>query len=76
MIVNGEIEKELWYEYELDGVKFVEYHVDYRIKYQKIGDDLAYGGGLSMRRAHDVKPLMILGQDECMLKQFIFNKGI
>ena len=76
MIANGEIEKELGYEYELDGVKFVEYHVDDHIKLQKIGDDLAYGGGLSVRKPHDVKPLIILGQVECILKQFTFSKGI
>ena len=64
------------YEYEKDGEKFVEYHVDDHIKFQKIGDDLPYGGGLSVRKPHDVKPLMILGQDKCIFKQFIFSKGV
>ena len=41
-----------------------------------MGDDLPYGGGLSVRMPPDCKPLMILGQDECIFKQFIFSKGI
>ena len=31
---------------------------------------------LSVRKPHNQKPLLILGQDECIFKQFVFSQGV
>lgn len=36
----------------------------------------SYGGHLSVRMPPNTKPLMILGQDECIFKQYLFTKGV
>ena len=50
----------------------VEYHVDNLPNYE---DRLQHplGGGLSARRNFDKKPVVILGQDECIFKQYSFT---
>ena len=75
MIEKGELEKELGYHYTQNGIDYIEYHVDDHVHFQDIGNNLPYGGNLSVRKPHDCKPLMILGQDECIFKQYLFSKG-
>ena len=59
-----------------DGNEFVEYHMDDHIDFENACKYLPYGGVLSLRKDPSSKPLMIIGQDEVIFKQFIFSKGV
>ena len=52
-----------------------EYHADGHPLFQKRCSLLPYGGNLSIRKDPTSKPLIILGQDECIFKPVIFSKG-
>ena len=71
MVEAGKINKELGFHYEVNGEEFVEFHVDDHVEFQEECSILPYGGYLSVRKDPNQKPLMILGQDECIFKQFI-----
>ena len=55
------------------GKHMVEYHVDDHVLFEKKCSSLKYGGLLSVRKPPNKKPIMILGQDECIFKQYIFT---
>ena len=78
MVKKGEIHPELGYHHfrQEDGKEYVEYHVDDHYTFQEKCNHLPYGGHLSVRKAPNCKPLMILGQDEVIFKQFLFSKGV
>ena len=76
MVKDGKIHRELGYHYCIDGKQFVEFHVDDHIDFQNRCNHLQYGGYLSVRKDPQLKPLMILGQDEVIFKQFVFSKGV
>ena len=49
--------------------------VDDHIDLQEKCKHLPYGRYLSVRKDPNTKPLIILGQDEAIFKQFVFSKG-
>ena len=75
MIEDDMLDTKSGYKYTHNGTAMFEYHVDDHIIFQERCSRLPYGGNLSIRKDPNVKPLMILGQDECIFKQFIFSKG-
>ena len=75
MVKEGKIEKELGFKYNQNGMVHYEFHVDDHTIFQMRGNSLPYGGGLSVRKPPHEKPLMILGQDECIFKQYLFTAG-
>ena len=56
---------------DLNGVDMVEYHVD-DCKKIKMLELPPHGGNLSVRKPVDRPPVMIIGQDEAIFKQFLF----
>jgi hypothetical protein len=62
------------HEYNIDGVTYIEYHVDDHDILQDRCKHLTYGGNLSVRKPIDKKPIIIFGQDECIFKQYAFTK--
>jgi hypothetical protein len=52
----------------------VELHVDDHPVFQDDANDLPFGGNLSVQKEEGVKPLMIIGQDECIFKQYSLVK--
>ena len=75
MIKDGELDSHLGYKYLDSNVEIWEYHVDDHLSFQERCNTLPYGGNLSVRKPHNQKPTLILGQDECIFKQFVFTKG-
>ena len=71
----GQLGEESGYEYEKDDKIYYEYHVDDNQIFHDWCSHLPYGGHLSIRMPYNTKPLMILGQDECIFKQYLFSKG-
>jgi hypothetical protein len=71
LVEKGELSSNCGYMYEdSSGNSMVELHVDDHPIFQKESNNLPYGGRLSVRKDPLEKPLMILGQDECIFKQF------
>jgi len=59
----------------MDSDTMVEFHVDDSIIFQdRMEQTTKFGGNLSVRKPVDKKPLFIIGQDECIFKQYIFTK--
>ena len=75
LVVKGDILEELGYRFEKNNEIFFEYHVDDQEIFQHKCSHLPYGGHLSVRKPPHLKPLMLLGQDECIFKQFVFTRG-
>ena len=74
MVEEGKISKSMGYKFEKeDGRLFYEFHVDDHDAFQLACDSLPYGGNLSVRKPSDKKALMMLGQDEVIMKQFLFT---
>jgi hypothetical protein len=57
----------------LDGSTWYEYHVDDHPDWMTPLQHLPFGGNLSVRKPPDVKPLIILGQDEAIFRQFLLT---
>ena len=56
------------------GDEMVEFHVDVLDDFQRRMNGMTnFGGRLSVRKDPDKKPLIQIGQDECIVKQFIFR---
>ena len=55
------------------GATYIKFHVDDSEKCTEIGNNMPFGGYLSVRKPKNEKPLIIFGQDECIYKQFIFR---
>ena len=75
MVAEGTLMEELGYRFEKNNETFYEFHVDDHEIFQQKCTHLPYGGYLSIRKPPNLKPLLILGQDECIFKQFIFTRG-
>ena len=73
MIQNNEITSESGYRYEKDGQTLYEYHVDDHPSFQLACNNLEFGGNLSVRFPEGKKPVIILGQDEAIMKQNLFT---
>lgn len=63
-----------------EGIEMVEYHVDTLPKFQDIidasGERGKYGGWLSVRMETGERPVVCIGQDEAIFKQYIFTAKV
>ena len=60
---------------ELTGEPMVEYHVDTCREFmERKNNDSEFGGNLSVRRDQTKRPLIVFGQDECIVKQYQFTQ--
>ena len=58
------------------GTEMVEYHVDTCDHFHTMMKYSNFGGNISVTFPADEKPIVLLGHDECIFKQFQFtNKG-
>ena len=55
-----------------DGTSNVEYHIDTSPAFEDRLSKLRFGGNLSIRKPIDSKPVIYVGQDEAIFKQFLF----
>ena len=65
------------YEYtdRLTNKKMVEFHVDTcRTFMQKMNNETRFGGNLSVRMLPCQRPVIVMGQDECIGKQYSFTR--
>ena len=53
--------------------QFYEFHVDVHECLAEYIKDLRFGGNLSVRKKADDKPLIMIGQDECIFKQYTMH---
>jgi hypothetical protein len=75
MIQDGQLSDTMEYKYTNEhGNVYVEFHIDEHPLFQDESNHLPFGGSLSIRKKKEEKPVMILGQDECIFKQFSLNK--
>jgi hypothetical protein len=71
MVAKGEVCEKSGYEYKnAQGDNFVELHVDDCLHIEAEINLLQFAGNLSVRKPTGVKPVMILGQDESIFKQY------
>ena len=75
-VKKGELDVGSGYEYKDGEKEMYEYHVDDHPSFQENCNHLPFGGMLSVRKPANLKPIMILGQDECIFRQFVFSKGM
>ena len=73
MVESGEISKKAGYLYANDAMEFYEFHVDEHPSFQAACNHLPFGGQLSVRKPGNQKKAMIFGQDEVIMKQFLFT---
>ena len=57
-----------------EGIEMVEHHVDASEEFHFRMKDETYGGKLSVRMQPNEKPLMIIGHDESIFKQYLITK--
>jgi hypothetical protein len=75
MVQDGQLCGTRGYKYEDDnGNTYIELHANEHLLFQDKCYHLPYGGYLSVRKKKEKKPVMILGQDECILKQYTLTK--
>ena len=77
--LNKELKREDGYKYSHeDGSTWYEYHVDDHTDFESRMNEgyHPFGGNLSVRKPPDSKPLMILGQDEVIFKQYLMNSRV
>jgi hypothetical protein len=74
MVGAGELSEGSGYRFEKGGVTYMEMHVDDNPVFQEECSNLPYGAHLSVRKKKEQKPVMMLGQDECIFKQFALTK--
>jgi hypothetical protein len=75
--VLGKVTKGSGYVYtkELTGKTMVEYHVDTCKEFmEKMNKESEFGGNISVRSNPNKKPLIVFGQDECIVKQYSFTQ--
>ena len=73
MISEGKLGSDSGYKYELDDGVYYEYHVDDHPLFQAACDHLEFGGNLSVRKPNDKKKVMMMGQDEAIMKQHLLT---
>ncbi|KAL7532560.1 hypothetical protein ACHAWF_008635 [Thalassiosira exigua] len=73
MIADGELEENQGYQYtDSNGEQLIEFHVDDHETFIERGAQLhPFGGNLSVRKPAGRKPLIVVGQDEAIFKQFL-----
>ena len=63
------------YTEEHTGKTMVEYHVDTcKEIMEKMNKESEFGGNLSVRFDPEKRPLVVFGQDECIVKQYLFTQ--
>ena len=62
--------RESGYKFEKEGATDFEFHVDSHETFQAKCNDLPFGGHLSVRKKEWEKPLILVGQNESIFKQF------
>jgi hypothetical protein len=73
---NGKVKLLSGYRYnnEDTGIPMVEFHVDCAEEFQnEMNLETVFGGRLSVRMEAGVRPLIKIGQDEAIQKQYSFN---
>jgi hypothetical protein len=73
----GKVAKGSGFKYtdELTGKNMVEFHVDTCKEFMdKMNKESEFGGNLSVRFDTSKRPLVVLGQDECIAKQYLFTQ--
>ena len=73
LVKNGQIRQDQGYKYEKEDKVYFEFHVDDCQEFQDNCERVQFGGYLSVRKPKNKKKLMIIGQDEVIMKQFIFS---
>ena len=74
LIADGNVLPQQGYQYVDDQQQLMtEYHVDDWEGFHERMEPIEFGGNLSVRRDKEKKPIIILGQDECIYKQFLFK---
>jgi hypothetical protein len=71
------VAKNSGYEYtdRLTSQKMVEFHVDTcKTFMQQMNEETRFGGNLSVRMLPCQRPVIVMGQDECIVKQYSFTK--
>jgi hypothetical protein len=75
LVKKGELCDTCGYKYKnKKDEEYVELHVDDHPSFQDESNHLLYGGNLSVRKDESQKPVMIIGQDECIFKQYTLVK--
>ena len=74
MVEEGQLVSDLGYFFEKNNESFYEFHVDNHEIFKNACSRLPYGSHLSIRMPPGTKSLMILGQDECIFKQYIYSQ--
>jgi hypothetical protein len=60
---------------ERTGKEMVEYHVDTCKEFmERMNETSEFGGNLSVRFNTEKRPLVVFGQDECIVKQYLFTQ--
>ena len=75
LIKMGQLGDDSGYEYTKNNTVMFEYHVDDSELFHERCIHLPFGGHISVRMPSNTKPIMIVGQDECIFKQYLFSKG-
>ena len=70
--LNGSIALNCGCNYNDDDVDMVEYHIDTSYVFKERLHLLPFGGNLSVRKPVDTKTVIYFGQDEAIIKQFLF----
>ena len=62
------------YEYENEENKlFIRFHVNDYPNFEDVCNLHPFGGNISVRKPKNQKPLIIIGKDKCIYKQFSFS---
>ena len=70
LYANGELLKTQGYRFKKDGEEWIEFHVDDHSEFFEEGAKCEYGGNLSVRFPEGENPLIRIGQDEAIFKQY------
>ena len=73
LVKEGRVSSKLGYSFMKDNCEYFEYHVDDSPLFQEACKDVPFGGYLSVRKPENKKKIMMLGQDEVIMKQFLFT---
>ena len=74
LVQDGELMEDSGYKYEDNNEVFYEFHVDSHPLFFDECITTTYGGHLSVRKPENERKVMMFGQDECIFKQYSFNK--
>ncbi len=70
MVEDGELVEEAGFRFEKEGQTYMELHVDDSPQFQDECNHLPFGGHLSICKGAEEKPMILLGQDECIFNPF------